>query len=368
MEYQTLAQLKAKEAEARRLQGNALANMTPGRGVVAAMSQLGGMLGGTGMDMLGKYSPEEQKARSVDEILGSRQGPPKTQEEADALVSELATAGHAQLARQAMLNWQNDQQTRLKTRKMKTEVIKGENKPLVTQRWNLEGEPNFILAHATANFVGIEGYDDLIETISRHPKRAKFHVNKFLNSMEKGPDKTAFKSEFKEKLKEANTSYMEYWLPREGQDKDNKKVKDAVIEPATGSDAGSDDDGFKDVPIATHAGTGVGYSDAPGVPQVNEERSQLIQGIQESKAKGNIAGRLGAIFWKFHSWKPEFMMSDKELEIEDAQDEVQDWVYGGTQSEAYKWFAEDENKDKLPLFEKNPIAFYEKHIKGKKTK
>jgi len=365
MEYQTLAQLKAKEAEARRLQGNALANMTPGRGVVAAMSQLGGMLGGTGMDMLGKYSPEEQKARSLDEILGSRQGPPKTQEEADALVSELATAGHAQLARQAMLNWQNDQQTRLKTRKMKTEVIKGENKPLVTQRWNLEGEPNFILAHATANFAGIEGYEDLIETISRHPKRAKFHVNKFLNSMEKGPDKTAFKSEFKEKLKEANTSYMEYWLPREGQDKDNKKVKDAVID----ANKGSEDAGLKEPPTGTkyQPTQGAGFEGTEGLTQINPEDSQFSQHFQGVDTKFDIGERLNKVFWDFHSWQPEFMMSDKELEIEDKQDEVQDWTFGGFTSPAYAYFKK--NPGELAAFEKDPIGYYfDVYLKNKKKK
>ena len=89
MKYQSVADLKAKEAEARRIQGNTLANMTPGRGVVSSMSQLGGMLGGQVMDAFGQYSSEQSKAMSLDKILGKRQGPPKTQEESNALINEL---------------------------------------------------------------------------------------------------------------------------------------------------------------------------------------------------------------------------------------------------------------------------------------
>jgi len=44
MEYKTLADIRAARTKARQTQGNALANMTPGRGVVSAMGQLGGML------------------------------------------------------------------------------------------------------------------------------------------------------------------------------------------------------------------------------------------------------------------------------------------------------------------------------------
>jgi hypothetical protein len=135
MEYKSLADIRAADAEARRVQGNTAANMTPGRGIVSSMGQLGGMLGGQVMNAFGQYSPEEAKAMSLDKILGSRKGPPKTLEEAEVLSAELAQAGHAQEARQAMLNYQTDRQSALKTEGAELDVNIKKNKPALEAKW-----------------------------------------------------------------------------------------------------------------------------------------------------------------------------------------------------------------------------------------
>ena len=103
---------------------------------------------------------------------------------------------------------------------------------------------------------------------------------------------------------------------------------------------------------------GAGYEDVEGLPTVDPEKPQYVQALQEGKAKSNIQGRLNSIWYGFHSFKPEFMMSDADLALEDRQDAVQDWI---SSNDAYVFFKE--NPKELPKFEANPIEYYETNIK-----
>jgi hypothetical protein len=318
------------------------------------MGQLGGMLTDQTMGAFGQFTPEEMKASSLDKILGSRKGPPQTDEENTALITELAQAGHAQEARQAMLNYQNDKQSRLQLSKLQTEQDILSNKGDVNAVWTGVAKPNYINEQTRALFEIYDIDSDGVPTMALFRKILKD------KSGEKPAEIRSIIGELSKKIigEEKN------WKTRNQtkQFGETSKVKPITpIIPPPGSE-------LKDPPsddATSTTGTGIGYMNLENVPQVDEDRSQFIQSIQESKASGNVAGRLTSIFWKYHSFEPEFMMSDKDLDVENDRDDVQDWVYGGIQSEAYNWFKLKENAHKLPLFEKDPIGFYKKFIKGK---
>ena len=106
MEYKTFADIQAQNSLASQKQGNALANMQPGRGGVASMYQLGGMLGGQVMGAMGQYSPEEEKAMGIESILSKYSGPPKTMQEAQGMANELHSANYTEEATSLLAEFQ----------------------------------------------------------------------------------------------------------------------------------------------------------------------------------------------------------------------------------------------------------------------
>jgi len=129
MEYKTFADIQAQNSLASQKQGNALANMQPGRGGVASMYQLGGMLGGQVMGAMGQYSPEEEKAMGIESILSKYSGPPKTLQEAQALSSELYNGGYTEEATSLLSEFQDLEKSRLENENLKLGKDKKQEAP-----------------------------------------------------------------------------------------------------------------------------------------------------------------------------------------------------------------------------------------------
>ena len=201
----------------------------------------------------------------------------------------------------------------LKIKEAQLKFNKAKNKPLVKQRWDLEGRPNFIASHVATNFAGLEGVDDLLASIKSEPKRARMYVNTFLNSMEKSANKTAIIKEYKELLKEAETNYYDIWLPKDTSDTsdtsdftepkvDTRKTGD--LKDTGGSDTPSEDSLYKADP----------------------ERSQLRQGFGEVSSSMALWKVLQSVQGDLTSFMPEFLMTDAELKLENIRDDIGDWI------------------------------------------
>ena len=171
----TVAEVRAREAAALQKQGNTLGNMQPGRGVVANMSQLGGMLGGQIMDATGNYAPEEQKARDIQGFMQEAGGPPKTQEEADALATKIHKAGYAKDAASMMKHYQEQRQGTMKTDKMEMENRSLLNLPALEADWNYgTSGSNFKKGYAKKwlglkdeELAGINSEEDVVAAIEK---------------------------------------------------------------------------------------------------------------------------------------------------------------------------------------------------------
>ena len=366
MEYQTLSQLRAKEAEARRLQGNALANMTPGRGVVSAMSQLGGMLGGTGMDMLGKYSPEEQKAMSLDKILGSRQGPPKTQEEADALVTELAQAGHAQEARQAMLNFQSDQQSRFKTDKMEMENRALLQLPELEAEWNYgETGKSFKRGYAKKwlglkdeELAAINSEEDIIAAIEKFSGgldtsdgRAKYakKMNQYEAAKKTAKDAFLGKKYRKDALGKKTTGLDLTASPTEKTTEERFPDAAAARAKVLGNTAT-----YEDKVTAQTAG----YADTPDVTQVDPEAAGFWREKQEYKAKQDIMRAVSAARVKAApvAFFGDLTLNPAESKQDKINQEIKAWTDVALEPNGYFYT----NPDKVAEYVTDPQGFYAK--------
>jgi len=223
------------------------------------------------------------------------------------------------------------------------ELRKGQNKPLIAQRWKLEGRPNFIQTFASTRLAGIEGYDNLIAKMESNPKEAEYDINHFLNSMEKGADKTTLKAEYKKQLKEAKTAYSDFW----GNKKDlNSGDKKAVAEEVT-----QDNTLNETQPTGTQAGTGYFTP--------NPENSQLMQGVNKIGSKVELWNELRMVRDSIQNLTPEFLMTDKELDLEHKTDIINDWINEGVATDHFvtagpKAFAQ---------FRANPVQYYETVIK-----
>lgn len=137
----TVGDVRAREAAALQKQGNALAAQAPGRGIVSSMSQLGGMLGGQVMEAAGQYTPEEQKAKTINALMAEAGGPPKTQEEADTLATKIHQAGYAKDAAGMMKHFQSQRQGEFKTEEMKLKNEATKSTPAWSKLWVTEKEP-----------------------------------------------------------------------------------------------------------------------------------------------------------------------------------------------------------------------------------
>jgi len=364
MEYQTLADIRAKEAEARRIQGNALANMTPGRGIVSSMSQLGGMLGGQVMDAFGQYSPEQQKAMSLDKILGSRQGPPKTQEEADALVNELAQAGHAQEARQAMLNWQNDQQTRFKTDKMEMENRALLQLPQLEAEWNYgtagkqfkQGYAKKWLGLKDKDLVNINSEEDIIAAIE-----------KFSGGLDTSDGRAKYTKKMKQYEAAKKTAKDAFLGKKYRKDALGKKSEGLdLTAPATEK---SVEEKFPDAAATRHKVLGntatyddkvlaqtAGFADTPGVTQVNPDDAGFWREKQEYHAKQDIMRQVSAARVKAApvAFFGDLTLSPAESKQDKINREIEAWTDMALEPGGYFYM----NPDKVQAYVADVHGFY----------
>jgi hypothetical protein len=232
----------------------------------------------------------------------------------------------------------------LKIKEAQLKFTKTKNKPLITQRWNLEGKGNFIKSHVATNFAGLEGAEDLATAIKAEPERADFYVNAFLNKMEKGSDKAALKAEYKAKLKKANTAYMEFWGGKDLTEKttptSTSKRNRGALKPTTGT--------------VTEADVAPEYVGDP-------EKSQLSQGITKLGINNKIQSTLSHVATSFSTIMPNFLMTDKELVEEERNDLVVDWIH----LEGFDYFKAKGAKE-LAKFKANPVEYYERVIKKAK--
>ncbi len=222
----------------------------------------------------------------------------------------------------------------IKIKESQLKFTKTKNKPLIDQRWSLEGKPNFILSHVTTNFAGLEGAEDLQAAIAKEPKRAEFFVNSFLNSMDKDSDKKALSAEYKANLKAAKTTYSDYWGGKDNLDVDlkakpttkNVKLKD------TGTDTTA--------PDAFHT--------------ADPSKSQLSQGLSSFAASARMRETLSTVNAQLTGFMPEFLMTDSELEAENVKDDIQDWIMDGG---AETWF-KTKSPQALGAFKSDPVKYW----------
>ena len=380
MEYKTLADIRAARTKARQTQGNALANMTPGRGVVSAMGQLGGMLTDQTMGAFGQFTPEEMKASSLDKILGSRKGPPQTEEENTALVTELAQAGHAQEARQAMLNFQADKQSRLKTDEMEMKNRAMLQLPQLEAEWNYgQTGKNFYRGYAKKHFgikdeatlATINSEDDLIMSMEQYTggqtdsnSRAKYQKQLGIYDKAKKIAKDSFLGKkYRKDALGPVTKKLD--LARTGSE--NTSTTD-VVDPDAASSRGA----------VLGVNVKAGYTNTANIPQVDPNASALGEMYQKSKVATNVLNRvykvrssLDSIRDKTHTFEKN--MPKDMLIRENKIDYIDDWLgrrdFVGSSSgfnEGFEYFM-NHPKD-LELFEKNPILWFFSKGPGKGMK
>ena len=379
MEYKSLADIRAADAEARRVQGNTAANMTPGRGIVSSMSQLGGMLGGQVMNAFGQYSPEEAKAMSLDKILGSRKGPPKTLEEAEALSAELAQAGHAQEARQVMLNRQADQQSALKTDKMEMENRAMLQLPQLKAEWDYGAAgKNFYRGYAKKHFgikdeatlATINSEDDLIMSMEQYTggqtdsnSRAKYQKQLGIYDKAKKIAKDSFLGKkYREDALTPTRSGLDLPGPAEVKDKDTR-FPDAAAAKAKvlGNTATFEDK--RTVGVAGYAGT-------PNITQVNPEDAGFWREKQEYKANRDIRWAVSAARVKLApvAFFGDLTLNPAESKQDKINQEVKAWTDMALEPQGYFSM----HPDKVAEYVDDPQGFYSKldskdKIKAKKA-
>lgn len=222
----------------------------------------------------------------------------------------------------------------IKIKESQLKFTKTKNKPLIDQRWSLEGKPNFILSHVTTNFAGLEGAEDLQAAIAKEPKRAEFFVNSFLNSMDKDSDKKALSAEYKANLKAAKTTYSDFWGGKDNLDADLK------AKPTT-----------KNVKLKD---TGTATTAPDAFHTADPSKSQLSQGFNAMRATAKLRDALEDIRVSLYTFTPEFLMTDAELVKENLDDEVGDWISSG---DAFAHF-KAKSPAALKAFQANPASYY----------
>ena len=366
MEYKTLADIRAGRTKARQAQGNALANMTPGRGVVSAMGQLGGMLTDQTMGAFGQFTPEEMKASSLDKILGSRKGPPQTDEENTALVTELAQAGHAQEARQAMLNWRADEQSRLKTDEMEMKNRAMLQLPQLEAEWNYgQAGKNFYRGYATKHFgirdeatlATINSEDDLIMAMEQYTggqtdsnSRAKYQKQLGIYDKAKKIAKDAFLGKkYRKDALGPVTKKLD--LTKTGSTDTTTEVIDpnkaAARAKVLGNTATFDDK--KTAAI-------VGYTDTPNITQVDPNAAGFWREKQEYYAKQDVFRAVSdAMVAKVPiAYFGELTLSPAEAKQDKINQEVRAWATFALEDNGYF----SRNPGKVQEFIDDPHGFY----------
>jgi len=335
------------------------------------MGQLGGMLTDQTMGAFGQFTPEEMKASSLDKILGSRKGPPQTEEENTALVTELAQAGHAQHARQAMLNWQADKQSRLKTDEMEMKNRAMLQLPQLKAEWNYgQTGKNFYRGYAKKHFgikddttlATINSEDDLIMAMEQYTggqtdsnSRAKYQKQLGIYDKAKEIAKASFlgkkyrKDALGKKTEGVDLIRRDVEAVEDKIDPNKAKARAKVL----GGTATFDDK----VTAAT-----VGYGDTPTIPQVDPEGNFLSRQGEEWGAEQYVRN---AVTKTLREKLPTSMygtawtLSVEEGKVNDRNEEIREWAMsavGGTRGHKGYFFS---NPDKVQAFIDDPIGFYE---------
>ncbi len=227
------------------------------------------------------------------------------------------------------------------------------DKPLIKQRWNLEGKPNAMIGWATTNLSGEKGYDDFIKNLGT--TNAEFATHKFINGIEDNDSKAAYKKTFKSYMDNEEENYMTTWL-RAGVKSDGYSGSFAKKDLTLGTDDGGSDTGTE---------TDIGTSGVEGITQIDPSSSQWDQAQQGNKGKIEVGMRVGKVYNKLRksiTGKLEINLNDAELEAENKKDAVADWL-----SKEGRQYFKDHAKQ-LPAFEKDPVDWYFKNKgKGDKT-
>jgi hypothetical protein len=233
----------------------------------------------------------------------------------------------------------------LKIKSAQLKFTKSKNKPLITQRWNLEGRPNFITEHATTALAGLEGHADLVASLAITPNDQKeFIINSFLNKISKENDGKARIADYKKKLKEANTNYMEFW--------GGKDLTEKTTEPGTGSKRTT-----KLIPTPPPGAD----DDSTNLYKVNPKQSQIRQGFGKISSDMELWKALQGVQGDLTGFMPEFLMTDAELEIEDKRDAIGDWIDEGEAAIHFKKYPSSE----FYKFKQDPIKYWDTVINKK---
>ncbi len=236
------------------------------------------------------------------------------------------------------------------------------DKPLIKQRWNLEGKPNAMIGWATTNLSGEAGYDDFIKNLGT--ANAEFATHKFINGIKDKDSKAAYKKTFKSYMDNEEDNYMTTWL-RAGVSSDEYSgsfdKKDLTLE----TDDGGSDTVTPPVPFNPS-------KSAVSQGIVNESASYDTQQKQQRAINKNTAIRTRDMFQKITSlrkdpdiFKIERSLDSATLENENKIDEVIDWMQGIARDD-FIYFKGKEKE--LTAFEKDPLGWYFSNINktGKK--
>jgi hypothetical protein len=228
------------------------------------------------------------------------------------------------------------------------------DKPLIKQRWNLEGKYGAAASFAPDNLTGLEGYEELSASIKANPKKARLLITTFINKLPTEV-KGAYKTEFSDFMKTKEENYMTTWL-RAGVKSDGYSGSFAKKDLTLGTDDGGSDTGTE---------TDIGTSGVEGITQIDPSSSQWDQAQQGNKGKIEVGMRVGKVYNKLRksiTGKLEINLNDAELEAENKKDAVADWL-----SKEGRQYFKDHAKQ-LPAFEKDPVDWYFKNKgKGDKT-
>lgn len=240
------------------------------------------------------------------------------------------------------------QLTSLKIKEADLKFTQAKNKPLVKQRWSLQGRPNFITSYAETALAGLEGQEDLVAALKTAPPEQKeFLINAFLNKIPKENDGAAYKTDYKNKLKAASTAYLDLWGSRKDLDGD---LEFNGTQRNTGGLKSTAD---KNTPDPTSKEPL--YKQAP-------QQSQLRQAAGAISTDFNLWKELQSVEGSLTGFMPEFLMTDKELELENRRDSVGDWISDG---KAHDYFLKAGAKE-LAKFKANPVEYYERVTKKAK--
>jgi hypothetical protein len=235
------------------------------------------------------------------------------------------------------------------------------NEPLVKQRWELEGKDNFARTYVIEKLRNVMSEEDLkafLPTVKASNVKLKLGmmINKLKNDGVLSEDNAKlFKpTDFKGLLKSARANYINQW-----QDKDvSADLFKETVDTSSDTDTTN-----KNIVISGEGGVKTESKDTAsfgkGYLPISPEQSQIVQAGRKLLNKTTLRDRLARVYHSLVTLTPDFALNDAELKREDLKDEVQEWIGF---LEVNKFF--QENPGELEAFEKDPIGYYVKSIKG----